>query len=228
MGNTMIGPAEGSRQQQRWLTGGLVGFAVGIGFCAGIGVFQGARNWNHRDPDAPRTAAPHAVVLAPARAVNAPAEPAEGYPTTIRANSEKKPLKPVSYADSTVGHHMGAVAETASRPTSAGSAHSSASTPAHGRAINVDLDLFVLPQPPVSAPAPSILPEKPWFALADLKVEEPESSQDTSGFCAVNRSLNTALTWAKSPAEAALQAKRDGKLVFLIHVSGNFENPGFT
>jgi hypothetical protein len=30
------------------------------------------------------------------------------------------------------------------------------------------------------------------------------------------------------PEAAAAQANRDGKLVFLIHVSGNFAQPGFT
>ena len=77
-------------------------------------------------------------------------------------------------------------------------------------------------------PAPFVLPKKPWFALARLTADEPESCQGTQAVCAANRSLNTALTWAKSPAEAAEQARRDGKLVFLIHVSGNFEDPGFT
>ena len=73
-----------------------------------------------------------------------------------------------------------------------------------------------------------MLPREPWFALADLTTDEPASCPSTTGSCAVNRSLGTALTWAKTPAEAAEQAEREGKLVFLIHVSGNFENPGFT
>jgi hypothetical protein len=36
------------------------------------------------------------------------------------------------------------------------------------------------------------------------------------------------LEWASSVEEAAQQAKDAGKLVFVIHVSGNFESPGFT
>jgi hypothetical protein len=43
-----------------------------------------------------------------------------------------------------------------------------------------------------------------------------------------DRKLNTALTWAESVAEASQQAEDEEKLVFLIHVSGNFEMPGFT
>ena len=75
---------------------------------------------------------------------------------------------------------------------------------------------------------PFVLPEKPSFALADLKLDEPAASGQTEQVCAVDRSLNTALTWAKSPGEASEQARKERKLVFLIHVSGNFEGPGFT
>ena len=42
------------------------------------------------------------------------------------------------------------------------------------------------------------------------------------------KSLDTELMWAESPALAYEQAKTEDKLVFLIHVSGNFEIPGFT
>jgi hypothetical protein len=31
-----------------------------------------------------------------------------------------------------------------------------------------------------------------------------------------------------SPSEAATQAKKEQKLVFVLHISGNFENPDFT
>lgn len=43
-----------------------------------------------------------------------------------------------------------------------------------------------------------------------------------------DRQLSTALTWTESVEEAAQQAEEEEKLVFLIHVSGNFEMPGFT
>jgi hypothetical protein len=43
-----------------------------------------------------------------------------------------------------------------------------------------------------------------------------------------DRKLNTALTWAESVSEANERAEEEEKLVFLIHVSGNFEMPGFT
>jgi hypothetical protein len=38
----------------------------------------------------------------------------------------------------------------------------------------------------------------------------------------------TALQFARNPVEAAKSAKRDDKLVFLLHVSGNFEDDDFT
>ena len=87
---------------------------------------------------------------------------------------------------------------------------------------------FVLRQAARRASLPFVLPEKPSFALADLKLDEPAACGQTEQVCAVDRSLNTALTWAKSPGAASEQARKEGKLVFLIHVSGNFEDPGFT
>ncbi len=45
---------------------------------------------------------------------------------------------------------------------------------------------------------------------------------------AADRKLNTALTWAESVSEASQRAEEEKKLLFLIHVSGNFEIPGFT
>ncbi len=87
---------------------------------------------------------------------------------------------------------------------------------------------FVLREPAPRTSLPFVLPEKPSFALADLKLDEPAACGQTEQVCAVDRSLNTALTWAKSPGAAFEQARSEGKLVFVIHVSGNFEDPGFT
>jgi len=38
----------------------------------------------------------------------------------------------------------------------------------------------------------------------------------------------TSVQFFKTPSEAATQAKKDQKLVFVLHVSGNFENADFT
>ncbi len=40
--------------------------------------------------------------------------------------------------------------------------------------------------------------------------------------------FGTKIHFVESPKEAATQAKKDEKLVFILHVSGNFEDPRFT
>ena len=87
---------------------------------------------------------------------------------------------------------------------------------------------FVLREADPRSLLPFVLPDKPSFALADLQLDEPPARVQAEQVCAVDRSLNTALTWAKSPGAASEQARKERKLVFLIHVSGNFEDPGFT
>ena len=61
------------------------------------------------------------------------------------------------------------------------------------------------------------------------------SSQDlsagadgTGAACSTDRTLGTSMAWATSPQAAFTSAQRNNKLVYLIHVSGNFEQPGFT
>jgi hypothetical protein len=43
-----------------------------------------------------------------------------------------------------------------------------------------------------------------------------------------DRKLGTAITWAESPDAAWHEARDEGKLVFLIQVSGNFARQEFT
>jgi hypothetical protein len=45
---------------------------------------------------------------------------------------------------------------------------------------------------------------------------------------AKDRTLGTAVTWERSISAAAEKARREGKLVYVIHVSGDFEDPEFT
>lgn len=47
------------------------------------------------------------------------------------------------------------------------------------------------------------------------------------GYCETG-SVGTAIDFYDSPSEAAKDAKKDGKLVFVLHVSGMFEDPRFT
>jgi hypothetical protein len=41
-------------------------------------------------------------------------------------------------------------------------------------------------------------------------------------------SHGTTVEFVDTPNEAATQAKKEGKLVFVLHVSGHFEDPRFT
>jgi hypothetical protein len=42
------------------------------------------------------------------------------------------------------------------------------------------------------------------------------------------KTYGTAITWVESPTEAANRAQKEEKLVFVLHVSGHFEEPGYT
>jgi hypothetical protein len=41
-------------------------------------------------------------------------------------------------------------------------------------------------------------------------------------------SFGTSVAFLSTPSDAARQAKKDEKLVFVLHVSGHFEDPRFT
>jgi hypothetical protein len=66
---------------------------------------------------------------------------------------------------------------------------------------------------PPGAPARSGPPTIPAFALKDEKV------------CGNH---GTSVEFLDSPREAAARAKKEQKLVFVLHVSGHFEDPRFT
>ena len=42
------------------------------------------------------------------------------------------------------------------------------------------------------------------------------------------QTYGTSVKWTGSPSDAAAQAKAEEKLVFVLHVSGHFEDPKFT
>ena len=67
------------------------------------------------------------------------------------------------------------------------------------------------PEPPVPAPAPPPEPAPP---------QPPPAAESTS--------CGTSVHFVASPQAAARRAEEEGKLVFTLHVSGNFEDPGFT
>jgi hypothetical protein len=67
----------------------------------------------------------------------------------------------------------------------------------------------------------------PFLWQAHLPAREPVPAlvkpADDDGGC-----HGTAIDFFDTPKEAAAQAKKDGKLVMVLHVSGNFEDPRFT
>jgi hypothetical protein len=83
---------------------------------------------------------------------------------------------------------------------------------------------FVLPSRPSPAPPQQTASETPRLAgpaaalWADMVVKGPEAREN---FC-------TAIEFVRSPAVASRLAAEEGKLTFLLHVSGNFEEARFT
>ena len=58
------------------------------------------------------------------------------------------------------------------------------------------------------------------------KAVQPNPLQGGDGVCTGD--FGTSVTFLKTPSEAARQAFKEEKLVFVLHVSGDFEEPDFT
>ena len=58
----------------------------------------------------------------------------------------------------------------------------------------------------------------------------PAAAQERAPKCGDcgTETYGTTVVWAGTPAEAAKRALEEKKLVFVLHVSGNFEDPGLT
>jgi hypothetical protein len=74
--------------------------------------------------------------------------------------------------------------------------------------------------PPVAAPVDECL-ECAQQAAKDQPAEGRQLRPDREGF-------ETAVDFVRNPQEAARLAKAEEKLLFILHLSGNFEDPGFT
>jgi hypothetical protein len=79
----------------------------------------------------------------------------------------------------------------------------------------------VPPAPEQQASAPPPGPPE----VADSAVLQLAAAQGKGTTC---QQYRTAVNFYDSPAEANKKAREDGKLVFVLHVAGNFEEPGFT
>jgi hypothetical protein len=55
--------------------------------------------------------------------------------------------------------------------------------------------------------------------------EPPDLLKKAEGSCG---SFGTSVEFVDTPSAAAQRAKKEQKLVFVLHVSGNFEDPRFT
>jgi hypothetical protein len=60
------------------------------------------------------------------------------------------------------------------------------------------------------------------LALGGEIGKKPKGEGETCG------SFGTHVEFLDTPTDAARQAKKEEKLVFVLHVSGNFEDPRFT
>jgi hypothetical protein len=83
-------------------------------------------------------------------------------------------------------------------------------TPLLGLGVVCGSELKGLPE----VPQPAVKPVPPL----------PTPEKKTEGTCG----FGTSVEFVDSPSDAAKQAKKEGKLVFVLHVSGNFEDPRFT
>lgn len=92
------------------------------------------------------------------------------------------------------------------------------------------LGLLAKQTPPPIAELPEI--DLPISLAAPATVPAADRAPCADGTCPTGKegleSLGTVLAWAESPADAYQMAVEQQKLVFMIHVSGNFEIPGFT
>ena len=57
---------------------------------------------------------------------------------------------------------------------------------------------------------------------APLTASPPAAGETSCG------AFGTAVQFVETPRQAAEQAKKEQKLVFVLHVSGHFEDPGLT
>lgn len=67
----------------------------------------------------------------------------------------------------------------------------------------------------------------PLLLAGSIAAAQETRKGPSCGDCG-KETYGTSIQWVGSPSEASKKAKADEKLVFLLHVSGNFEDPRFT
>ena len=71
------------------------------------------------------------------------------------------------------------------------------------------------------APLASAAPPTPEGPGSGSQIVPPKTGESCGSY-------GTQIEFTDSPADAAKKAKKEGKLVFILHVSGHFEDPRFT
>ncbi len=83
------------------------------------------------------------------------------------------------------------------------------------------------PEEPRDPPPPAKVAARP-AAGAEERCEQCEAQGAPKKAAPDADSFQTAVHFVRTPQEAARLAKEQDKLTFLLHLSGNFEDPGFT
>jgi len=73
----------------------------------------------------------------------------------------------------------------------------------------------------------TVIPALLVFAASALPAGDPAGASPRCASCG-KETYGTSIEWSGTPAEAAKKAKEEEKLVFVLHVSGHFEDPRFT
>jgi hypothetical protein len=63
--------------------------------------------------------------------------------------------------------------------------------------------------------------------VSPVFAQEQQDCKKACGKCGQEK-FGTSISWKGTPTEAAALAKKEEKLLFILHVSGNFEDPKFT
>ena len=102
------------------------------------------------------------------------------------------------------------------------------------------IEVTLAQDPPIEIRLTSLDPGLPQWqsdaqGMVGLETAEPTASlTPTAPMCANGQcptslpKYGTTIQWAASPADASQRAEDENKLVFMMHVSGNFKIPGFT
>jgi len=93
-------------------------------------------------------------------------------------------------------------------------------------ALPAAVAIVVRPDP--VAELPVVVAPLQQVAVCKPATDKVAEVQCAVGVCKQGPKLGTVLGWTNSLAEASRRALKEDKLIFLIHVSGNFADPGFT